>query len=195
MNNTIRNIFIFAAGIGVGSISTLYLVKSHYEEEKRKEIEDIRDFYRNRQGSPSTSDTDDRDETESYVNKEIKNDYSKVLTQEKYKEEKPIVVDKEKALDEEFTPYVISEDDFGEMIGYDAINLVYFADDILVDDNEDPVEDITNLIGDEALLIFRDCPEVDTVYVRNNSLEIDYEIERDTRNFADVSRKPHIFEE
>ena len=58
---------------------------------------------------------------------------------------------------------------------------------MLVDENEDVVTDITNTIGDEALLSFGEISEdPDIVYVRNEKLAVDIEIIRMQESYKEV---------
>ena len=76
-------------------------------------------------------------------------------------------------------PYVIAQDIFmnGE-VGYPNITLTYFAgDEILVDEADEPIEDVEMTVGSINLTYFgRDSGDERVVYVRNDRLQIDYEV-------------------
>ena len=80
-------------------------------------------------------------------------------------------------------PYVIRPEEFDELVGYKAITLKYFVDGTLIyDDNDEPVDDVEDVIGIDAL----DCfGEDDAVYVRDDERKIDYEVLLDMRTYAD----------
>ena len=85
-------------------------------------------------------------------------------------------------------PYVISPDDFGELDGYETSSLTYYADGVLEDDyyvviEEDAVDD---MVGIESLEHFGDY-ENDTVFVRNEKLKTDFEIQRDLRKYSEIN--------
>lgn len=97
------------------------------------------------------------------------------------------VVDYEKRSPEE--PYIISEDEFSmERKEYDKVTLGYFTvDDTLCDENDVPIDDIERVVGRDALSNFgRYSRNPDIVYVRNEFLEIDYEIMRDEQSYEEV---------
>ena len=70
---------------------------------------------------------------------------------------------------------MIAPDEFGEIPSYDRENLYFLRDEVLVDDEGRPVENIHNMIGDDALEEFG-VYEPDAVFVRNNRLHTDYAI-------------------
>lgn len=82
-------------------------------------------------------------------------------------------------------PYVIPPEDFGEFDDYERINLIYWADQVLTDDNNEVVEDLEGSVGIDSLTAFGEY-EDDSVFVRNSRLRCDYEILLDQRNFEDV---------
>ena len=103
----------------------------------------------------------------------------------------------EEVMEEMGKPYVISPEEFGEMEdeGYETISLIYYADKVLTDDDNELVEDVENTVGTESLTHFGEY-EDDSVFVRNDRLKADYEILLDTRNYSDVVNKnPHPMEE
>lgn len=71
---------------------------------------------------------------------------------------------------------IISPQEFGDIAGYDKVNLYFLSrDEVLVDDEGNPVENIVSLIGPDALENFGTY-EPDSVCVRNNRLETDFAI-------------------
>ena len=84
-------------------------------------------------------------------------------------------------------PYVIKPEEFGEFEEYETISLTYYADQVLADDNNEPVEDVEETVGFASLGHFGEY-EDDSVFVRNDRLKCDYEILLDSRNYADVRK-------
>lgn len=99
-------------------------------------------------------------------------------------EEIEAVEDQEEIPDE---PKVISPDEFGELLHYKQINLTYYEDGVLVDELGDPVVNIDETIGPNALNTFGEYEE-DSVHVRNDRLRCEYEIIKDPRLYSDVLR-------
>lgn len=71
-------------------------------------------------------------------------------------------------------PYVISDEEFSES-SYNAETLHWYKDGVLCDDDYNIIKDIAGTVGNEALNSFGVYQE-DAVFVRNDQLEIDYEI-------------------
>lgn len=82
-------------------------------------------------------------------------------------------------------PYVISPDDYMSS-EYTAKTLVYYADHVLADSDDDTrIDNPTMVVGRDALTSFGRY-EDDSVYVRDDNLKIDYEIMRSEKDYADV---------
>lgn len=94
-------------------------------------------------------------------------------------------------------PYVIDPEDFDTKEDYDVVNLTYFEDGVVVDDNDHvwTETEIEARIGSESLQHFGEY-EDDSVHVRNDLMKIDYEILKEDRNYADAMRfRPHMEED
>ena len=84
-------------------------------------------------------------------------------------------------------PYVITPEDFASSPpGYNCCPLDYYKDGILADGWGVPM-DIEETIGEEALDHFGEYVD-DVVYVRNERLELDYEVTRDPRTYKEAER-------
>lgn len=77
-------------------------------------------------------------------------------------------------------PYLISPDEFGEIWEYEVINLYFYSDHLLVDDNGDTIDDPINIVGVEAFNKLWDAvagkEDIDVVYIRNDERKIDIEV-------------------
>lgn len=82
-------------------------------------------------------------------------------------------------------PKVISPDEYGELLHYKQISLTYYEDHVLVDELGEPVLNIDEIIGPDALETFGTYEE-DAVHVRNDRLRCEYEIIKDPRLYAGV---------
>lgn len=84
-------------------------------------------------------------------------------------------------------PYVITPEDFASSPpGYNCCPLDYYKDGVLADGWGVPM-DIEETIGEEALDHFGEYVD-DVVYVRNERLELDYEVTRDPRTYKEAER-------
>lgn len=87
-----------------------------------------------------------------------------------------------KSIDDENTPpYIISRDAFAwddEGENYGKNTLTYFPRDrVLLDEDEDPIEDIANTIGWRNLTQFgSESEDPNVVFIRNRRLEADFEV-------------------
>lgn len=82
-------------------------------------------------------------------------------------------------------PYVIAPYDFGELDGYSQIELTYYADEILEDDEYNIITDADELLGSKALTTFGEY-EDDAVFVRNERLRTDFQILKDYRTYKEA---------
>lgn len=86
-------------------------------------------------------------------------------------------------------PYVISEAEFSDSeIGTQQLTITYYqGDKILVDDKEQPIRDIRGVTGPVVPGGFGGISGDPSIrYVRNERLEIDFEIVLDQRSYTDV---------
>jgi hypothetical protein len=85
-------------------------------------------------------------------------------------------------------PYIISHDEFmGAEKGYDQNSLTYYeGDDVLADEREAPIEDVDGTVGNANLLKFgHGSRDNNIVYVRNDHLELEFEIARDQGRYSE----------
>ena len=84
-------------------------------------------------------------------------------------------------------PYVITPEDFASSPpGYNCCPLDYYKDGVLAD-GWGVQMDVEETIGKEALDHFGEYVD-DVVYVRNERLELDYEVTRDPRTYKEAER-------
>lgn len=198
----ITNLALFAAGAIVGSAVTWKVIKTKYEQIANEEIESVKEVYSRRYAEDSVQDEpeedileedDEEDEgDDKYIEIEdpsyLRDDYVEEL---KLKQEEIISNERYDNKEEENmeynVPQVISPEEFGEIEEYETVSLTYYADDVLADESDIPIqeEDIDDMIGYESLTTFGKY-EDDSVFVRNDEYETYYEILLDTRNFADL---------
>lgn len=174
MNNKLISLFIFSAGVAVGSIVTWqYLRFRSKDDGADAEYADDED-----EPSPKTEIVSKLDDYKSQVNKHGYHDYSKISAKE------PDADSKKK--DEKAFPRVIEPDVFNDDFdGYTKISLTYFQDHVLADYNGHIIEDIEGTIGFESLNHIGEYEE-DILYVRNNRLHSDFEISMDSEKYSDV---------
>lgn len=84
-------------------------------------------------------------------------------------------------------PYVIAPEQYGDLDNYALVGLTYFNDGVLADDHGKKINNAMSVVGD----FFNHFGEYedDSVHIRNEKLETDYEILMDTRNYSDVYKQ------
>lgn len=184
----LSKVFIFVAGAAIGSVATWKFVKTKYEQIANEEIESVKRHYKMKEaGEAVVKGFEDGlngvKETTSAAEEEIKAEYESYA--KRYlsdQDEKPEQKVKKEEDEMENKPYVISPTEFGEA-GYEQVSLRYYADGVLVyDEDDEPVEDIDDLVGEESLKHFGEY-EDDSVFVRDDVHKIDFEILKDLGNY------------
>lgn len=192
MNSAIKGVLMFAAGAAIGSFATWKLLNARYEERYQEAVKSTKEAYSRR--NPSV-DSEEGEETSEDELPDIKV-YAALLKQEDYidysSNTSPSDAEKEEKKDTTVErPYVISPEEFGEFDDYERISLTYYADGKLTDDNDELVDDVDEIVGEDSLTHFGEY-EDDSVFVRNDARKCDYEILLDQRNYFDVIKtNPH----
>ena len=196
MNNGVMCALAFTLGGAVGAAVTWKLIKTKYEQIAREEIESVKDVYSRKNDQPDecVEELENPENLEQYaaelaakkaMNKPGIMEYADKLKENGYTDySKSGNTAKEEVADVK-KPYVISPEEFGDNDDYETVSLTYFADDVLADDMNVPVEDVENTVGMASLETFGEY-EDDSVFVRNEEMKIDYEILLDERNYSDL---------
>ena len=198
MNKKLLNILVFTVGAAVGSAVTWKLVKNKYEQIANEEIASVKEEYADLLGRMKTKLQEDRNcenstdaENDIYTDDYDQAEYDELASI--YRSSDEDEEDSEEGgkwdLDEDEVPYmnapyVITPDDFSSSPpGYNAQPLNYFADGVLTDD-WGVVLDLDETIGEDSVEHFGEYVD-DVVYVRDERLEIDYEVTRDPRTYKE----------
>ena len=186
MNRKLSNVLLFTAGVAVGSLVTWRSFKSKYEvvedeiEEKTEEPE----------GKSEEEDPEVLESKMSYKKPPLK-DYVKIVEDYGYKpkthmeEVEEEIANGEQGDEDIYEPFIIRPEEYGELHAYETLSLNYYADGVLTDELDNPIEDVESLVPADFADHFGEY-EDDVVHVRNDNLECDYEILRDLRKFTDV---------
>ena len=189
MNN--KTIFAFFMGATVGSIATWKFLKTKYERIAQEEIDSVKETYLKNHKEIEESD-EDSDEGEPAPINEIDDKPDLAIYTAKLKEQGYLSTDSDVekgGTDDMNKPYVISPEEYGEIDGYDLYSYVYYADKVLADENNVPIEVVDQIIGFESLKHFGEYGD-DSVYVRNDELKADYEILLDDEKHSDLFPRP-----
>lgn len=199
MKRTIlSDIVLIAAGAAIGSAVTWHLLKTKYEQLAQAEIEDMKEYY-SRKGvrEPVEEDEDNKVSEATIENPDSKTpsvrEYAEKLQEQGYTNYSDM--EKKREADDVKKPYVISPDEYGEKDDYETYSLTLYADNVLTDEQDMPIEDVDNTVGCESLTTFGEYEE-DSVFVRNDRLKIDYEILRMEVEYSEVIKSiPHPAED
>lgn len=170
-------VLAFTLGAAVGSFVTWKLVKTKYEEIARQEVEEVRAVYEKKKKAEKEE-------------KKAKKEYDDLI--DKYAPVPEVLnTEGKEGPNEMDEPYVISPAEFGDQDGYETESLTYYADGVLTDEYDEPIEDVDDIVGLESLDHFGEY-EDDSVFVRNDGRRTDYEILLDTRRYSDTKKSsPH----
>ena len=183
----------FLTGVAVGVAATLKFTKKKYEQIAQEEIDSVKEVFRRLRGETEVKATEEPEDELADENEDDEaNDhvdiceYRKIIKDNSYdndqncEEGAPINMDR---------PYVIAPDEFGERAGYERFSFTYYSDGTLTDECDEPIspEDVEKLVGKESLTHFGEY-EDDSVFVRNDDIESDFEILLDLRKYSDVKR-------
>ena len=187
MNNSLSKFIIFTTGAAIGSVVTWKLVKTKYERIAQEEIDSvIAEFNRLKEGlGKKTEETSEEEKDEPDERDEEYEEYDSILRGSEYVQYAKDKLKFEKEDKDVIEPYVIPPEEFDEN-GYETETLYYFADGVLADGCNEIVNNIDELIGEDSLTHFGEYEE-DSVFVRNENLETDFEILKDRRRFSEVS--------
>ena len=192
MNGTLSKFIIFTVGAAVGSAVTCVLLREQYkrlaEEEAESFREELSNIKKNFFKEPVEEDVEDEAEEE-----ELRDEHAAIVTESGYTNYANVEL--KKGVTKVKEPYVISPEDYGELDDYDMVSLTYYADGVLANDMDEPIEDVELVVGRNSLNHFGEY-EDDSVFVRDDENKIDYEILSDTRKYSDaVKRNPHLAED
>ena len=171
-----KNFIIFSLGVATGYLATWQYFKTKYDQIAQDEIDSVKERF-----SKLRKSTIDKEEKaiDAELNQEI---YEEIIDENGYVNYSDVQMKK----DASEKPYVISPNDFGD-VDYERISLTYYADEVLVDDNDEPINNIDEVVGIDSLTHFGEY-EADSVYVRNDRLKCDYEILLDQGKYYDQLR-------
>lgn len=187
MNQKLTNVLLFAAGAAVGSLVTWRYFKSKYEV-----VEDeIEENTEEAEGESEEEDPEVLDSKSNYGNKPPLKEYVKLVESNGYipkthmEEVEEEITNGEWDDKDVYEPFIIRPDEYGELHAYETLSLNYYADGVLTDELDNPIEDVESLVPADFADHFGEY-EDNVVHVRNDNLECDYEILRDLRKFTDV---------
>lgn len=88
-------------------------------------------------------------------------------------------------------PYIIELMEYiNSDLNYNQNTLTYFeGDGVLVDDLKQPIQNVNQVVGERNLQFGNGSEDANVVYIRNEDLEVDFEVVRADGRFADEVQK------
>lgn len=165
MNNSLKYFLTFTAGVAVGTFLAGTYLKKKYDEILDEQIES--------------------------ANEELEAERERVVELEEEAAKRSLedyrgMGDKHEG-EAVSAPYIITPEQLGDIEAYDVTTLYYYADGALVNLNDEIVEDVEGTVGLDFAEHFGEF-EDDSVCIRNEAHECDYEILKDPRIYADIKK-------
>ena len=194
MNSKLLNAIMFVAGAAIGSVVTWKVLDKYYEKREQEAVDSVKEVFSKKKDSGIVNGINIYNPDNPYVEPLTENiedplptsqkpslaHYAELLRNEGYE----IEPNKHADDDDGDEPILISGQEFGQKEGYELESLYYWADGVVTDLMEEPIDDPEGLLGRgfaKALMNSEDT----SVYVRNHDMETDYEVLLRLGNFAD----------
>ena len=177
----LSKIGLFITGVAVGSAVTWKLVKTKYEKMVQEEIDSVREVFSKHANTEEVEGEEDT-EPDPDIDKEM---YRQFVDETGYAA-KSTEKEEEKDMSDTNKPYVIAPEEFGEC-DYAMLTLTCYTDGTVTNDRGKIVANVDELVGNDSLERFGENEDdPDSVYVRNDKLQIDYEILKDYRDYSEI---------
>ena len=210
MNSFVKSTLVFIGGFAAG-VASAYLAATHFldiefvNEEPEPEKSPDGNSENSSEESEASTEKEQNDEealadpfSESYAGVEGNDhyvDYTKLLNKVKYNTDPEsddlydnvIPEDVDIFGDPIAKPIVVDSVEFGQDFDYDEITLRYYEKQgMLTDDWDEPIENIEDTVGNEAMEKLRKG-DSDAVYVKNDRLKAYYEIVCHIEDYPGIS--------
>lgn len=180
MYSGLKYALVFTGGAAIGVVASWKFFEEKYKKIAQEEIDSVKETWAKKY------ETEKNKETEEVFDSVAEIEAARAVTKE-YEEIAGVYNTMEGGLKsvDEGTIFVIEPEEYGEIDDYETISLTYYSDGVLTDDDNQPLEDIDDIIGEESLEHFGEY-EDDSVFVRNTKRKCDYEILMDYRAYENV---------
>ena len=181
MNDKLSSVIIFCGGVFIGGFLTWDFFKTKYEKIADEEIASVKETFEHREP---------RLDKNYKVEEALKgNDaYINIIDSNSYRNYSNTAIETDKkggTADMELKqPYVITPEQYEDNVDYTKVSLTWYSDEVLEDDWGN-VLDPDDVIGSDALKTFGQY-EKDSVFVRDDEEQIDYEVLLDTRSYKET---------
>lgn len=192
MNDKLSSVIIFCGGVFIGGFLTWDFFKTKYEKIADEEIASVKETFEHRE--PRTDKNYKVEEAlkvnDEYINVSpgVAERIIKIIDSNGYRNYSNNAIETDKkggTADMELKqPYVITPEQYEDNVDYTKVSLTWYNDEVLEDDWGN-VLDPDDVIGSDALKTFGQY-EKDSVFVRDDDEQIDYEVLLDTRSYKET---------
>lgn len=191
----LKNALMFLSGVGLGAVSTYFILKDKFNQQMNEEAENLKAYYEDKYSNKEKTPTEEVEfkvtdahmETIDVKPGDPEPDYNEIVNKLNYNQfstKVPSPIDGEVPLAKK--PYVIDADDYNTDISYIKKIISYFEEDEVCMDNDtkEILDNVAKEIGiDNLELINTEGNE--EIYVRNEKLGIDYNIVSEPGSYED----------
>ena len=192
MNDKLSSVIIFCGGVFIGGFLTWDFFKTKYEKIADEEIASVKETFEHREPRPDKNYNVEEalKGNDEYINISpgVAERMIRIIDSNGYRNYSNAKIEIEKkggTADMELKqPYVITPEQYEDNVDYTKVSLTWYNDEVLEDDWGN-VLDPDDVIGSEALKTFGQY-EKDSVFVRDDDEQIDYEVLLDTRSYKET---------
>lgn len=192
MNDKLSSVIIFCGGVFIGGFLTWDFFKTKYEKIADEEIASVKEAFEHREPRPDKNykveETLKGNDTYINVSPGVAERVIQIIDSNSYRNYSNATIETDKkggTADMELKqPYVITPEQYEDNVDYTKVSLTWYSDEVLEDDWGN-VLDPDDVIGSDALKTFGQY-EKDSVFVRDDDEQIDYEVLLDTRSYKET---------
>ena len=192
MNDKLSSVIIFCGGVFIGGFLTWDFFKTKYEKIADEEIASVKETFEHREPRPDKNykveETLKGNDEYINVSPGVAERIIRIIDSNGYRNYSNTAIETDKkggTADMELKqPYVITPEQYEDNVDYTKVSLTWYNDEVLEDDWGN-VLDPDDVIGRDALKTFGQY-EKDSVFVRDDDEQIDYEVLLDTRSYKET---------
>lgn len=192
MNDKLSSVIIFCGGVFIGGFLTWDFFKTKYEKIADEEIASVKETFEHREPRPNKNYKVEEalKGNDAYINVSpgVAERIVQIIDSNGYRNYSNTAIETDKkggTADMELKqPYVITPEQYEDNVDYTKVSLTWYNDEVLEDDWGN-VLDPDDVIGSDALKTFGQY-EKDSVFVRDDDEQIDYEVLLDTRSYKET---------
>lgn len=199
----IKKILIFLAGFGIGGGGGYLLASKILDKKYSKEMMEMINKINEEKTAMKAELTTNKPDISTFKKtaekaaeeiletvakmseEEVQETAQEIISGKNVSESKPKKKSPAKPKKQKPTVYKITEDDFNDPDNREKVLLSYYSDGVLANSYTDKQVDISATIGYEMLDLLGE-EKLDSLHVRNDAQNTDYEITRDFRAFSDI---------